>query len=298
MTSGAPIGFGLIGVDSPHAPSFARLFGDGTAGAVEGGTVAAAWKAPAATDFPPSRDRNDAFADELVGLGVPLLDSAEAVAEASDALLVVASDSRTHPTLFERVAPFGKPVYVDTRFAPTSAEAARMLATAERAGCLVLAGSPKRFTPEFRAAAAGGPVERIELTGALPTQPGHPGLHWYGVHLVDLAVAALGPGCRFIDARAERLRLDWGDGRTAELGGPADWQPLTRGRLLGAAQEREFTIVAEEAMLVGLLDAIVAACRTGVPTVPEAEIRDVVAIVEAATSAIADRAVVELPRPR
>lgn len=35
-------------------------------------------------------------------------------------------------------------------------------------------------------------------------------------------------------------------------------------------------------MLTGLLTSIVDACRTGTPNVPEAEVRDIVAIVEAA----------------
>ncbi len=98
------------------------------------------------------------------------------------------------PRYFERVAPYGKPIYVDTRFAPTLSEARTMLAQAQASGALVLAGSPQAVHagipsgPGWRAAS-------VRFPGRAPaTQPGHPGLAWYGVHLVDLAVAALGAG--------------------------------------------------------------------------------------------------------
>ncbi|MFB7587080.1 hypothetical protein [Streptomyces sp. NPDC056169] len=280
-----PLRCGLIGVDSPHAPSFTRLFGDGVTGAVPGGTVVAAWKGVAAEDFPLSRDRIDVFAQEVAELGVPLYATPEEVAERCDVLLVVASDARTHAGYFTRLAPFGKPVYVDTRFALTTEDATAMLATAATHGCLPLAGSPKRFTPEFRRAVggSGGGADRVDLTGPLPTQPGHPFLAWYGVHLVDLAVAALGPGCAYVDASTgDRVTLTWPDGRVATLGGEERWSPLTTGRVNGPRGEGEFTIEAGPPMLTGLLTSIVDACRTGIPNVPEAEVRDIVAIVEAA----------------
>ncbi|WP_326656768.1 hypothetical protein [Streptomyces sp. NBC_00385] len=278
-----PLRFGLVGVDSPHAPSFVRLYGDGVTGTVPGGTIVSAWKGEAAQDFPLSRDRIGAFADEVTGLGVPLRATPEEVAAECDALLVVASDARTHPGYFTRLAPFGKPVYVDTRFALTSSEARTMTASARSHGCLALAGSPKRFTPEFRKALGSGGAERIDLTGPLPTQPGHPTLAWYGVHLVDLAVAALGPGCVLVDATAcDRTTLTWSDGRTATLGGKEEWSPLTTGRITGPHTIRDFAVEAGPPMLTGLLASLVQACRTGTPNVPEAEVLSIVALVEAA----------------
>ncbi|GAA1718989.1 hypothetical protein GCM10009809_13540 [Isoptericola hypogeus] len=280
-----PLRFGLIGVDSPHAPSFARLLGDGRTGAVRGAQVALAWRGVAAQDFPLARDRIDDLAADVSARGVAWCSSPEEVAERCDAVLVVASDARTHPDYFHRVAGFGKPVYVDTRFALTTADARAMLDAARDSGALALAGSPKRFTPELRDAASPGvPVERIDLVGPLPTQPGHPVLDWYGVHLVDLAVAVMGPGCVRVDARADGpVTLTWEDGRVATLDGEPQWSPTTRGAIRTAdGRRRDLVIHAGEPMLTGLLEALVAACRTGVPTVPPAEVLTVVAVVEAA----------------
>ncbi|MBT2896667.1 Gfo/Idh/MocA family protein [Streptomyces sp. McG3] len=292
----APLRFGLIGVDSPHAPSFIRLFGDGVTGTVPGGTITAAWKGEAAADFPPGRDRIESFAQEVTALGVPLRASPEEVAEHCDALLVVASDARTHAGYFTRLAPLGKPVYVDTRFALTTRDARHMLGCASASGCLPLAGSPKRFTPEFRDAVGSGRIDRVDLTGPLPTQPGHPVLDWYGVHLVDLAVAALGPGCVGVDASASgSTTLTWSDGRVATLGGDEEWSPLTTGRLSGPAGDRHFTIEAGPPMLSGLLTSIVDACRRGAPNVPLAEVSEIVSIVEAARRSRAAGVPVTLP---
>ncbi|MET4539367.1 putative dehydrogenase [Arthrobacter bambusae] len=295
MTPVAPIRFGLIGVDSPHAPSFTRLFGNGSDGVVPGGTVTHAWKGEPASDFPLSRDRIDAFTDEVSGLGVTLCGSPEEVAEACDALLIVSSDARTHPRYFERVVRFGKPVYVDTRFAPTLAEARTMLAQAQASGTLVLAGSPKRFTPEFQAALTGGPYHSASLDGPLPTQPGHPGLAWYGVHLVDLAVAALGAGPETVTVDAGRpgtpggattVRVQWGDGREVAMTGEAAWSPFTMGRIESEGGCSEFSIEAGPPMLVGLLEGIVNSVRSGIPNVPLREILSIVAIVEAANKSL------------
>lgn len=286
--------FGLIGVDSSHALQFTRLFADGR---VPGGSVVAAWQGPTAADFPPSRNRNDANAAALSAAGVDLLDSPAAVAEAADALLLVSSDARTRRAQFTRIVEFGTPVYVDTRFAATPEDAAAMLRLAEESGCLVLSGSPKRFTPAFRAAvSASDGITSAALTGPLVVQPGHPGLSWYGVHLVDLAVAALGPDCVAVEPRSDDLLLTWADGRTATLDGPAEWNPWTRGRLHTPHAVRDFEIEADEDMLTGLLESIVSSCRSGEPNITPADVLAITRIVAAGNEALATGSPVAVTR--
>ncbi|AKU16917.1 dehydrogenase [Luteipulveratus mongoliensis] len=282
MSAGRPLRFGLIGVDSPHAPQFTRLLGDGLHGEVAGARITHAWKGEPAADFPLGLDRVDAFADEVALLGVQLCTTPEEVADAVDALLVVAADARTHPAYFERVAPTGKPVYVDTRFALTTQAAKRMLATARVHGCTPLAGSPKRFAPEFVQVLGDTPISRLVLDGPLPTQPGHPDLSWYGFHLADLAVATLGPDPVLVDAPAGgSVTVTWADGRTAHIDGEPTWSPVTTGTLHRAAgASSEFALTAGQSMLTGLLANLVDSCRNGVPNVSEAEILATVAIVE------------------
>jgi hypothetical protein len=281
-----PLRFGLIGVDSSHALQFTRLLADGR-GRVQGATVISAWKGPTSADFPPSRDRNDSNADALAGLGVELLGSAQEVAEASDALLLVSSDVRTRREQFERIAPFGKPVYVDTRFAANVQDARKMLQTADAHDCLVLSGSPKRFTPQVQGMLSSD-VSSIDLSGPIVVQPGHPGLAWYGVHLVDLAVAALGPGCDRVEPGSEGLRLLWDDGRSATISGPTEWNPWTRGRARTSDGDIEFEIEANEGMLVGLLESVISSYHQGTVNIAPGEILEIAAIVQAGSAALAD----------
>lgn len=293
----APVRFGLIGVDSSHALQFTRLLGDDRTGRVRDGTVVSAWQGPTSADFPPSRDRNEPNARALAESGVALLDSPEAVADASDALLLVSSDVRTRHEQFARIASFGKPVYVDTRFAADPDDARRMLRQADDAGCLVLSGSPKRFTPAFRALPT-AEVESIELRGPLVVQPGHPGLAWYGVHLVDLAVATFGPACALIEPLGSGVRLQWPDGRTATLSGPADWDPWTRGRAQTPAGAVEFEIESSEDMLIGLLESVVRSCRSGRPNIDPAEILAISDIVSEGSAALSSRSPIALTTER
>lgn len=293
----AVIRFGLIGVDSSHALQFTRLLGDGRTGRVSGGMVTSAWRGPASADFPPSRDRNEPNAQALADSGVNLLESPEAVADASDALLLVSSDARTRLEQFSRVASFGKPVYVDTRFAADPDDARRMLRRADEAGCLVLSGSPKRFTPEFRVVSATY-IDSIELRGPLVVQPGHPGLAWYGVHLVDLAVAIFGSGCALIEPHGNGVRLIWPDGRSATLAGPEEWDPWTRGRAQTPGGSMEFAIESSEGMLAGLLESVVQSCRDGRTNIDPSEILGISEVVAAGSAVLSSRVPLALTAQR
>lgn len=282
---GAPLRFGLIGVDSSHSVAFTELLGNGVHGQVTGATVHAAWKAPTSPDLPPSRDRNDDLARELADLGVPFCATPEEVARRCDVLLVLTADPRTHPNLVLRLAQQRKPIYVLTRFALTATAAESMLETGDENGTLLLAGSPKRFDPAFTSALPGQRIVHVDLHGPLPTQPCLPPLAWYGIHLIDLAVAALGPD--WADARHDddTIRLTWADGRTANLTGSSEWSDRTSIVLHREDGGRtETTVHARPELHIGLLNAIISACRTGTPTVPYSEVKTTVRILEAAST--------------
>lgn len=284
------LSLGLLGVDSPHAAAFTRLLNgvDGAAPQVAGASMVAAWRGEPALDLPLSRDRIGPFAEKVEALGVPVSDDFDAVVEQSDALLVVAVDVRQHPGIVERAVKSGKPIYVDTRFAPTVVEADRMLALAADAGAPLLGGSPKRFARAFTDAVAPGPIEGIDLNGPMPLQPPFEGVAWYGVHMIDMAIAAMGAECVAVTAVGgahEVFTLEWSDGRVASIRGVPAWTPHTRGTVHRQSGSVPFDVSAEESMLAPLLDSIVRSCSTGVPNVPAAQLRSTVAVVEAANRA-------------
>ena len=287
------IRFGIVGMDSPHAVSFAELI-DGGAPELGDVALAGAWANAPSADMPHSIERIDGFRAELAARGTPIFDSLEELATQCDALLLVAVDSRSHAQLFLDLLPFGLPIYVDTRFAAAVRDADYMLERARAAGVMALGGSPKRFAPAF-VAAARGDVERIELSGPMPSAAPFTAIEWYGVHMVDLAIAALGPGCSSVESMAEEsFRLEWTDGRAATITGSRTWGPRTTGVVHTGYERRPFEIFAGEELYVPLLQSIRSACRNGVPNVPPQELRDSVAVVEAVVVALREGSAVHL----
>lgn len=289
MTSSAhQVKFGLIGLDSPHAAAFTRLLnGSGDQSpVVPGGKVVAAWPGEVARDFPLSRDRLGPITESVRSLGVPIETSIDGVAYQCDALLVLAVDARRHPDYFMRCVPFGMPVYVDTRFALSPAEASAMLTEAKRQGALPLAGSPKRFSVDFVRAVGTDRADAIDVSGPMPMQPTQPGLFWYGIHMVDLVMAAMGTGCVEVLVRgggpSELVVATWGDGRTATIRGRSEWRPVTHGMVHRGSISTAFAVHTSDLMFAGLLRAIVDACRAGLPMIPPDEIEHVVAVTAAA----------------
>jgi hypothetical protein len=294
------IRFGLIGLDSPHAPAFTRLLnGDcERPPVVAGGRIVAAWPGEISPDFALSQDRLGEFTEAVRALEVPIEPNLEDVARRCDAVLILAVDARRHPDYFLRCVPFGKPVYVDTRFALSVADAQAMLAAAERHGALPLAGSPKRFSDEFRRAIDGVRADGIDVSGPMPMQPTQPGLFWYGIHMVDLVVAAMGTACAEVRVLAsgldELVVATWNDGRTATIRCHHRWRPETRGVVHAAMSSVDFTIHATELMYTGLLRTVVDACRSGVPVIEPAEIEHVVAVTEAVNRSRSERRAIRI----
>jgi len=103
------------------------------------------------------------FTRELAAeFGVRMLESPEQVAERCDAVMLEAADGRAHLELFRRIAPYGKPVFIDKPLAVASRDAEEMLRLAERHGVPVMSCSALRFadgltSPRAAFGSAGSP---------------------------------------------------------------------------------------------------------------------------------------------
>src|SRR5690606_9458678 len=103
---------GMIGLDTSHCPAFANLLNNASdPHHVPGGKVLYAYPG-GSPQMALSRDRVEGITARMRDeFGVEILDSIEAVAERSDAILLESVDGRTHLEEFRRLAPFGKPVF-------------------------------------------------------------------------------------------------------------------------------------------------------------------------------------------
>ena len=140
------LNIGMIGLDTSHAVAFARLLHDENhPHHVPGGRVICAWPG-GSPDFELSISRVGRFARELSEhYGVRIVDSPERVAELSDAVMLESADGRVHPEQFRRIAPYGKPVFIDKPLAVSVRDAEEILRLAERYRVPVMSGSALRF---------------------------------------------------------------------------------------------------------------------------------------------------------
>jgi hypothetical protein len=148
--------------------------------------------------------------------GVQRFDSAEAAAEAADAILVLAPDDiESHLALCQAALPTGKPTFVDKLLAPTVAEAEVILGLAERYGTPLTAASSLRHAVELEEALEGaGHIEEGIFSG-------YGDWNRYGVHTVAMALRVIQSPVAKIDswttAHVKNVQLGFEDGRQASL---------------------------------------------------------------------------------
>lgn len=294
---------GLIGLDTSHAVAFTKLLNKkGEAHHIAGAQVVAAY--PGGTpDWELSWARVDGFTAQLGNeFGVAILDSPEAVAEQSDIIFITAVDGRAHRELFERIAPHGKPVFIDKPFTASTADAQAILDAAVRHNVPVMSCSSLRYADALTAALADdaqGAIQAVDVFGPMALEDALPGLFWYGCHGIEMVVTVMGAGCREVRAvreeHGEVFTLRWADGRTATYRGlrAAHHQ-------FGAVIHREkgFQVVdiasAPRPFYASMLEAILCSLPKGESDVPPAEMLEVVRVMEAGNAARRSGEAVEL----
>src|SRR5690625_4810025 len=104
----------MIGLDTSHCAAFTTLLNNNDdPHHVSGGKVQVAYPG-GSPNMAMSYDRIDGVTARLRDeLGVTIVDSIEEVVEQSDAIRLESVDSRMHLEEFRKIAPFGKPVFID-----------------------------------------------------------------------------------------------------------------------------------------------------------------------------------------
>jgi len=227
MNPSRDLKLGIIGLDTSHVLVFSDTFNNpASKQAMKGARVTVAWPG-GSPDLPSSISRVAGYTAELKDkFGVTIVDSPEAVAQACDAILLTSLDGRTHPGQFARIAPFGKPVFMDKPFAVSTADAKAMFAMAKKHNVKLFSSSSLRFTealvnvvtPENKAT-----VKGADFCGAAAHEATNPGLYWYGIHAVEMLYTTMGRGCRSVRCVSnESYDLAtgvWADGRIGTVRG-------------------------------------------------------------------------------
>lgn len=283
--------FGLIGLDTSHVIAFTDLLNDKSKPYhVPGGRVVAGYPG-GSPDFDLSINRVEGFTKQLREQhGVQICDSPEAVAQQCDAILLTAVDGRAHRDLFAKIAPFGKPTFIDKPLAVSSADARAIYDLAQQHGVMVWSSSSLRFAQPLVEALGG--IDRASIVGfdgygPMAIQATQPGLFWYGVHTVDMVFAALGKGCRTVQATTtadhDVIVGQWEDGRIGTVRGLRAGKP-SFGAVIHHGDGHRYVAAYDHAKppYAGLLEHIIEGVRGGKPGVAPEETIQVIRFMEAA----------------
>lgn len=282
------IKIGLIGLDTSHVTAFAELM---KSQQVLGAQIVCGF--PGGTpDFDLSKNRIDGFTKRLKDeFGVAILASATAVAEQVDLVFITSVDGRIHRREFAEIVRFKKPTFIDKPFATTVADAQAIFDLAQQNGVPVMSASALRYVDNFQAALTGdaeqGRIIGIDTYGPMEIQPTQPGLFWYGIHAIEMIVAALGVGCRSVQAvvtdEYDLITFQWSEGRSATYRGLRKAHNKFGAVIHRQKVARQIdTGAAKRPMTACLLDAIIRSLPAGKSDVPAVETLEIVRVICAA----------------
>jgi predicted dehydrogenase len=219
-----PLRIGIIGLDTSHAVAFTQTLNRGPkkpedAAKVAGARVVAAYP-QGSKDIESSTKRVPEYTEKVVGMGVEIVDSVEALLSTVDAVLLESNDGRVHLEQLQPVLKAGKPVFIDKPIAASLVDAIKILDAADKQKVPVFCSSSLRFGVGTQAVRGGsiGRVKSAQTFSPVKIEATHPDLYWYGVHGCESLYTVLGPGCKTVkrglteDGKVE-VQGTWADGR-------------------------------------------------------------------------------------
>lgn len=221
----APIRIGMIGLDTSHAPAFAKIFNAAEPKPEFAGMrVVAAF--PGGTDLPASRDRVKGFTDQIRAMGIEIVESIPALLPKVDVVLLESVDGRIHLQEARPVLEAGKPVFIDKPLAGSLAEAVAIADLARRRGVPWFSSSSLRYyasVQTLKTDSALGEIVGAHTWGTCTYQEDTPDMFFYGIHGIEMLYALMGPGCEAV-ARlqtddADLLSGQWKGGRAGSFRG-------------------------------------------------------------------------------
>ncbi|MDR0271608.1 Gfo/Idh/MocA family oxidoreductase [Paenibacillus sp.] len=285
------LNIGMIGLDTSHAPLFAEMLNNSDhPHHVPGGRLTTAFPG-GSPDFPLSIDRVSGYTAQIRDdFGVRMVESVEAVAEQTDALMLLTVDGRLHVEQFAAVASYGKPVFIDKPFALSSHDAGVIARLARKHNVPLLSCSSVRWAENLAAAAEeneAGNLIGVDCYGPMELQPTQPGFFWYGIHMADMLYRCMGPGCaevKVTTAEDHDLAVGvWADGRIGTIRGNRKGN-----KRFGALLHRDqgtghVDIYAQQKpYYASMLEAVIRMFQTQTPPININETLEVIAFLEAA----------------
>lgn len=278
--TGKAIRAGIIGLDTSHAPAFAKTINDPKAtGPLADVKVVAAFPG-GSPDIPSSADRVKGYTDQFRAMNIEIVDSIDELLKRVDVVLIESVDGRPHLAQARPVIAAGKPLFIDKPMAASLADAVEIFRLANEKKVPCFSASSLRYSSGFQAARQGDPkfgkIRRCVASSPMSLEPHHPDLFWYGIHGVETLFTIMGPGCQTVTRKApDHVVGVWADGRQGEFLAKKGYGAEIEGDA-GKGEAGKFE---------GYGPLVVEVCKffkTGVSPVPQEETLEILAFMEAA----------------
>ena len=191
---------GIIGLDTSHAPAFAKTMNaNPPVPGVEGVRVVAAYP-KGSLDIKSSVERVPGYIEEMKKHNVEIVDSIDELLKRVDAVLIETNDGRSHLEQLLPCLKAGKPCFIDKPIAGSLSDAIAIFEASKKYRVPVFSSSSLRFGKNSLAVRAGsiGKVLSSETTSPASLEPTHPDLFWYGIHGVESLFTVMGTGCQSV----------------------------------------------------------------------------------------------------
>jgi predicted dehydrogenase len=221
-----PIRVGMIGIDTSHAPAFAKILNDPAAkGDLAGFRVVAAFPS-GSPDIESSRTRVEQYTRQLRDMGIEIVDSIPSLLSKVDVVLIESVDGRPHLDQVRPVFAAGKPVFIDKPLAGTLVDAIVIAQLGDKYNVPWFSASALRFGPaivKLKSDPNIGAILGCDAWSPCSLEKSHPDLFWYGIHGCEILYTLMGTGCQTV-TRAHTEGTDlvtgvWKDGRIGTFRG-------------------------------------------------------------------------------
>ncbi len=195
------IRIGIIGLDTSHAPAFAKLFNaENTDPALMGFKVVAAYPQGSA-DIKSSVDRIPEYTKQVQQYGVEVVDSIKKLLSMVDVVLLETNDGRPHLEQAREVFKAGKPVFIDKPVAGSLKDAVTIYKEAAEKKIPMFSSSSLRYMKNVNAVRNENKIGKVlgaDAFSPATLEPHHPDLFWYGIHGVEVLFTVMGAGCETV----------------------------------------------------------------------------------------------------
>lgn len=279
---------GVIGLDTSHAPAFAKMLNDPKAPEnVSGCKVVAAYPF-GSPDIESSTSRIPKYTREFTEMGIEITKSIPELLKKIDCVLLETNDGRPHLAQAKLVIDAGKTLFIDKPIAGSLEDAMSIFRYAKEKNVPVFSSSSLRYMTVAQEVRSGkfGKVFGVSTYSPCSLEKTHPDLFWYGIHGVEILYTVMGPGCESVTrtstADFELVTGVWSDGRIATFRGVRAGASGYGGT---AFCEKGIVNLGKYGGYKPLLVEIVKFFKTGKPPVDSAETIELYAFMAAADEA-------------